>query len=117
MATVPSSSEIQYQQEHIHESRVANLIAANVACLALSFVFVGLRFLSRWMKKIKCEADDWLVVAGLVSCSCESILSDLDLSEVTHEIIDLYLRIHSGGIHLFVRRSLRLLIPGLMKWY
>ena len=68
MATVPTPAEVKYQQEHIEENRVANLIAANAACLTLAFIFVGLRFYSRWMRRIKCEADDWLVVAGLVSC-------------------------------------------------
>ena len=66
MATVPTPEELQYQLEHIDEDRTGKIIAANVACLTIAFIFVGLRFLSRWMKRIKYEADDWLVVAGLV---------------------------------------------------
>jgi len=66
MATIPTPAEAQYQKDHIDDTRVTSLIVANVVCLALAFVFVGLRFLSRWMKRIKCEADDWLIVAGLV---------------------------------------------------
>ena len=77
MATVPTPAEIQYQQEHIGENRIPNIIAANVACLTLAFVFVGLRFLSRWMKRIKCEADDWLVVAGLVRSNSIPLKIDL----------------------------------------
>ncbi len=66
MATIPSSAEVLYQQEHISENRVAALIAANAACLSLAFIFVGLRFQARRMRQTKYEADDWLVVAGLV---------------------------------------------------
>lgn len=66
MATIPTPAQVQYQQDRIEENRVGNLIAANAACLGFAFIFVGLRFVARWMRKIRCEADDWLVVAGLI---------------------------------------------------
>lgn len=66
MATVPTPAQVLYQQEHIDDDRVANLIAANASCLALAFIFVGLRFMARRMKRIRYEADDWLCVGGLV---------------------------------------------------
>lgn len=66
MATIPSPAEVLYQQEHVSENRVAALIAANAACLSLAFIFVGLRFQARRLRQTNDEADDWLVIAGLV---------------------------------------------------
>ena len=66
MASNPTPAELLYQQEHIEENRVAALIATNTTFLTIAFIFVGLRFQSRRIRKTKYEADDWLVVAGLV---------------------------------------------------
>lgn len=66
MASLPSPASLQYQMEHIHDSEVPSMVAANVASMVLAVIAVALRFLSRRVAKVKYEWDDWLAVAGLV---------------------------------------------------
>ena len=69
MATVLTPAEIHHQQDHINDNAVPTIIAANVVCFSLAFVAVALRFVCRKVSKIKYEADDWLILASLVSSS------------------------------------------------
>ena len=69
MATVPTSAELQYQRDHIEDTRVPGLIASNVVCLVIATTAVALRFLCRQMGRIKYEYDDWLILAALVLIS------------------------------------------------
>ena len=62
----PSPAKLLYEQQHITDDRSASLIAANVVCVSLAFVAVCMRFTSRRMAKIKYQADDWLIISGLV---------------------------------------------------
>ena len=66
MATIPTPAEIQEQEMHISDDATPSIIAATAVCYTIACVAIALRFLSRRMAKIKYEADDWLVVAGLV---------------------------------------------------
>lgn len=63
----PSPAEIHYQMEHIHESKVADIIASHVICFVLACIAVVLRFTSRRIGKNAIKADDWFIVAALVS--------------------------------------------------
>lgn len=63
----PSPAKLLYEQQHITDDRSASLIAANVVCVSLAFVAVCMRFTSRRMAKIKYQADDWLIISGLVT--------------------------------------------------
>lgn len=66
MATVPSPGQLSYQQSHFNETRIPDIIASNVVCLSLACIAVALRFYSRRIKQIRYEADDWLILGGLV---------------------------------------------------
>ncbi len=69
MATVPTAAELQYEREHYDETEVPALLASNLLFLSLAVVAVVIRFLCRWVSKIKYQYDDWFIVAGLVSAS------------------------------------------------
>ena len=66
MAFMPTPAEILYQEKHIYDNQVPNIIATNAICFPISCAAILLRFLSRRMGKAKYESDDWLIVAGLV---------------------------------------------------
>ena len=66
MATVPTTAEIIYQKNHISDTQVPNIIATNAICFPIACAAIVLRFTSRRLSKIKYEADDWLIVAGLL---------------------------------------------------
>ena len=51
---------------HISDNMVPNIIAANVVCFTIACIAVVLRFQARRILKIRYEADDWLILAGLV---------------------------------------------------
>ncbi len=63
----PSPAEIQHQKEHIHENRSPDIIASHKICFVLACIAVILRFISRRVGKNPIKADDWLIVAALVS--------------------------------------------------
>ncbi len=60
-------ADILYQQNYKEENKAAQIIAANVVMLASAYVAVALRFLSRRMSHTTLQADDWMIMAGLVS--------------------------------------------------
>ena len=66
MATVLTPAEIRYQEDHINDNGVPSVIAVNAACFSLAAIAVALRFTCRRIKRIKYDADDWLMLAGLV---------------------------------------------------
>ena len=66
MASMPTPAEIIHQEKHISDDKIPNIIAANAICFPIACIAVLLRFVSRRMSKIKYEADDWLIIAGLV---------------------------------------------------
>ncbi len=54
-----------YHQEHIRDSKVADILASNIITLVAAYIAVGLRFLSRRTAKTEYKADDWLIVPAL----------------------------------------------------
>ena len=66
MASLPPA-EIQYQLAHRNENRVADIITANTIMLVAAYIAVGLRFMSRRLMHATLDADDWMMVVGLVS--------------------------------------------------
>lgn len=58
--------EIEYEMLHERDDRGSNLIEAYAICLALAYVAVFLRFLSRRKSRNALWADDWMVVVALV---------------------------------------------------
>jgi len=64
MASIPTPSEL-LSQEHIRDSKVADILASNIITLVAAYIAVGLRFLSRRTAKTEYKADDWLIVPAL----------------------------------------------------
>ena len=64
-----SPSEVQYQQEHIHEDKAANIIAACGICITAAYLAVILRFVSRRLSKTSLQSDDYTIVIALVRIS------------------------------------------------
>ncbi|CAF9925812.1 hypothetical protein IMSHALPRED_006787 [Imshaugia aleurites] len=65
MASLPTPAEIEEQEMHMHDNMAPNVIAANAVCFTIACIAVILRFQARRMAKIRYEADDWLILAGL----------------------------------------------------
>ena len=61
-----SPTEVQYQLAHSSDSKVARVIATNVICLALSWIAVTLRMVSRRLIHNQLKADDWFAILALV---------------------------------------------------
>ena len=59
-------AEARYQLAHIDESRVADILSAQVICISIATVAVTLRFASRWLQRTRFGADDWTVLAALI---------------------------------------------------
>ena len=66
MATMLTPAEIEDQMAHSFDNKAPDIIAADVVCLTVAFIAVALRFQARRVARIRYEADDWLILAGLV---------------------------------------------------
>ena len=67
MSSLPTPAQIQYMQEHINDTLVPNVIAANVICLVLSLVAIVARFVARRLIRASFKWDDWLIVLAWVN--------------------------------------------------
>lgn len=65
-----SQKDIQYQIDHIHDSRINEIVVSNSICIGLAAIAVLLRFAARRLSKAKIAADDCMVVAALVRYCC-----------------------------------------------
>ena len=65
MAT-PSPAEIQYQLDHISDTKVPGMISSFVISLTTAYIAVCLRLISRRISKTKLQADDWCIILSLV---------------------------------------------------
>lgn len=57
---------IQYQLEHINDSRIPSIRIAAAFCLSAAYIAVFLRVLSRQLGNIKLGSDDWCIILALV---------------------------------------------------
>ena len=96
MATIPSPAEVKWQEEHINDSKVLDVIAVNVVCFSIASIAILLRFQARRMAKVKYELDDWLIIVGWVrrwptgisyECQSQAILRWHEIDFIT-EISD-----------------------------
>ena len=65
MTTLPPE-ELQYQEVHKNDNRGPEIIVSLAIMLAVAYIAVGLRFLSRRMTRAGSSYDDWMMVVGLV---------------------------------------------------
>lgn len=61
-----TEEEILYQLTHAYEDRRKDIIYSHSICIALAAVAVFLRFLSRYLGRIRLGADDWTILAGFI---------------------------------------------------
>ena len=59
-------AELEYQRDHIHETRQPGLIAFYVAMLTATIASVALRLLARKTKGLKLGPDDYTMVLALI---------------------------------------------------
>ena len=64
-----STSEIEHEQEHRHDSRVISIVVSNIVVFAFAAIAVVLRLLSRRMRRLAMETDDYMAVIALVLCA------------------------------------------------
>jgi hypothetical protein len=61
-----SPEEIQYQMSHQNEDRAADIVVSISVMLAVAYVSVLLRVVARRMGGASLQADDWMIMVGLV---------------------------------------------------
>lgn len=57
-----SASDIQYELEHLHESRVHVLLVSQLICFVLAVIAVILRLVSRRLIKAPIQSDDYMIL-------------------------------------------------------
>ena len=62
-----SDTEISYQRDHINDNKTTQLVVANVIAISAATIAVVLRLVSRRLNKASLQADDFMIVVGLVS--------------------------------------------------
>ena len=66
MAEVPSPTEIIWQEKHINDNKVPDIIAVNAVCFTIACIAIVLRFLARRKARVTYGLDDWLIIVGWV---------------------------------------------------
>ena len=70
---------IQYQLQHVHESRASDLIITFATCTALAYVAIILRLIARKTNKAPLQADDFWATIALVGHRPHSNMHPLGL--------------------------------------
>lgn len=65
MASLPWT-EVEYERDHIHESRQAACYGVTIVFFALAVISGCLRLLSRRRQRVSYGLDDYLAVGGIV---------------------------------------------------
>lgn len=63
----PTPADIQYQKDHINDTRAPAVLTACIICFTLAVIAVFLRVLSRRMAAASLGKDDYMIFAALVS--------------------------------------------------
>lgn len=58
---------IQYQLQHVHDSRASDLIITFATCTALAYIAITLRLIARRTNGAPLQADDFWAITALVS--------------------------------------------------
>ena len=62
----PPHQDLQYQKDHIQDSKVPQLIVTGALCLAIAYIGVALRLCSRHLSQTPLKADDYTILGSLV---------------------------------------------------
>ena len=60
--------DIAYQTAHDSDDKVSETLGAQIACLAIAYIGVILRFLARRLARAQITSDDYATVLALVRC-------------------------------------------------
>ena len=66
MAAEGGSADIQYEEDHINETRVPELITVLAISLVIAYSAVALRLFSRRLSNTALKYDDWTIMLSLV---------------------------------------------------
>ena len=62
-----SPAELKYEAANIKDDRSKDLVVSSIICITCAIIAVILRFIARRLSKAKIMADDYMIVAALVS--------------------------------------------------
>jgi len=71
----PSSSEVQYQLNHINDNKSLEMVSSQICGMVIAFVAVALRLLSRRVGRVPILSDDYMIVVALVGANPRSYTS------------------------------------------
>ena len=92
--SAPTPSQIQYQLDHIHQSKVPSIIATCVICLFIAYVGVLLRLASRRILGTSLKTDDWAIILSLVRSSIEPLCGKYHETYFSLNFLAIHNRIH-----------------------
>ena len=61
------AASLQYQKEHISDSKVPMIMASAIAWFVITYTAVAMRFISRRLSRTILKWDDWCILISLVS--------------------------------------------------
>ena len=73
MASAQEAAEVQYEEDHLSDSHVPQLIAVFTVSLAIAYSAVVLRLISRRMSRTQLKWDDWVICLSLVSIGLNAV--------------------------------------------
>ena len=71
MVRVPDAGQIEYMEVHKGDDLRRAVITADSLCVVAAYTGVAMRMISRRLVRAGYKADDWLILAGLVSIECQ----------------------------------------------
>ena len=67
MVRVPNAGQIEYMEMHKSDDLRRAIITADILCVVAAYIGVTMRMISRRLVRAGYEADDWLILGGLVN--------------------------------------------------
>ena len=75
MNAAKESAELLYEQAHVDETHVPQLIAAFTVSLVIAYGAVALRLISRRLSRTQLKWDDWTILLSLVKNLSRAVIS------------------------------------------
>ena len=80
MATTPTPENLQYQLTHKDEDRGPLIKTVSIVLIVIATVLVILRFLARWIRRLKLQIDDYFMIPALVRSSPTPVFFEATLT-------------------------------------
>ena len=65
--SMPSPTEMAYQEQHMNDTRVPEMLVIFIFSMAIAHIAVFLRFMARRVKQQRLLLDDWVILASSVT--------------------------------------------------